>query len=599
MRILNADLRQFGPLDISNPVSFSKQLNVFVGKNGSGKTFFLRSLSSHSHNGPNILSANYLSQEIQNNVKQSSNPYLFHTKEVEIGSDRISFTATALMKEQGNQTPYLTIEFSPDKYFAQNRSEETPYSVRFIESIRNNQVNSAGYNPVMKGLEALGSRNYGDDMTSAIVTNIYKLVTDEFAKIQQEKGDIFNELRERINNILVDFDKTIEIDLTRQGEFIFCKDERGNEYSINSLSDGEKEYLNLTFKLKVLEQEPADQFVLFIDEPEVHLHSSQAYKIAESIGNIAEKNQVFVATHSTEIIETLSAYPDASFFKFYKGTIQPVEKLTEFTGMIKELGVNFAPNFLTGPFLLIEDSNNSHLTGDSSITSRELFGKFLPEDIKNKIFIQAVGSAPDNSFITSIIDDLLNHTAIKGAARKLAVLDRDKLLSRSLDDNSNLGDYIKSQAVRGIHYLPCYEIENLILQPQILDAAGITNSWETIAKSRDELEKSIAKTYVRQKLSSIYGLIKGNSAELTSVLTEAQNTLSKVDVGEVESKVKSYLDETIKTQDWAKLPGKETLKLLTKTNSDFWKRIGDKDLLPLTEQIVTDFFSEIASQIDK
>ncbi len=71
----------------------------------------------------------------------------------------------------------------------------------------------------------------------------------------------------------------------------------------NYLSDGEINLLQILFQALVNDNENELPSVLFIDEPELHLHPDNQLKLIDSLKNlVGEKTQIFIATHSPYIL---------------------------------------------------------------------------------------------------------------------------------------------------------------------------------------------------------------------------------------------------------------------------------------------------------
>ena len=77
----------------------------------------------------------------------------------------------------------------------------------------------------------------------------------------------------------------------------------GKEVTIDQLSDGEKQLYGRVIALMMLE--PRNSIIL-IDEPEIALHPAWQQEIMKIYGNIGQNNQFIVATHSPQVIRSVS-----------------------------------------------------------------------------------------------------------------------------------------------------------------------------------------------------------------------------------------------------------------------------------------------------
>ena len=66
-----------------------------------------------------------------------------------------------------------------------------------------------------------------------------------------------------------------------------------------ALSSGEREVVNIAFDF--LLRKPQD-CIVFFDEPELHLHPELSYRLIQTLGQIGERNQFILSTHSPDII---------------------------------------------------------------------------------------------------------------------------------------------------------------------------------------------------------------------------------------------------------------------------------------------------------
>ncbi|WP_406412015.1 AAA family ATPase [Streptomyces halstedii] len=89
---------------------------------------------------------------------------------------------------------------------------------------------------------------------------------------------------------------------SRGGGFaIFVDAQNGNRHSLSHLSSGEHEALGLMYMVRRL---AAQGGVLLIDEPELHLHPSLQTTILEMIETGSESSQLWLSTHSPNLINS-------------------------------------------------------------------------------------------------------------------------------------------------------------------------------------------------------------------------------------------------------------------------------------------------------
>lgn len=86
----------------------------------------------------------------------------------------------------------------------------------------------------------------------------------------------------------------------------------GNKINSENLSSGESELISLGIECLVFAEESKDKGngILFLDEPDVHLHPDLQVRLMHFIKELVEKEKVFVviATHSTALLGSLENY---------------------------------------------------------------------------------------------------------------------------------------------------------------------------------------------------------------------------------------------------------------------------------------------------
>ncbi|MFG3187551.1 ATP-dependent nuclease [Streptomyces omiyaensis] len=90
--------------------------------------------------------------------------------------------------------------------------------------------------------------------------------------------------------------------LSREGSVaLFVDAQNGNRHSISSLSSGELEALGLMYMAKRLSSAGG---VMLIDEPELHLHPALQTSILDMVRDAGESSQLWLATHSPNLINS-------------------------------------------------------------------------------------------------------------------------------------------------------------------------------------------------------------------------------------------------------------------------------------------------------
>ncbi|MCP4109246.1 MAG: ATP-binding protein [Desulfobacteraceae bacterium] len=98
--------------------------------------------------------------------------------------------------------------------------------------------------------------------------------------------------------------KKISKDIS-EGFDIFLDGREQKPIPLDSLSSGEIEIFTFIGQRII---EPFSDGIIFIDEPELHLHSSWHRTILRVLRKIFQKNQIICATHSQEILDSAYSY---------------------------------------------------------------------------------------------------------------------------------------------------------------------------------------------------------------------------------------------------------------------------------------------------
>lgn len=84
-----------------------------------------------------------------------------------------------------------------------------------------------------------------------------------------------------------------------RGASIEVETEAGTSHGVDQLSSGEQEVLGLMYYVRRLS---ARGGVLLVDEPELHLHPALQRSLFEVLEDVAERAQVWIATHSPKLV---------------------------------------------------------------------------------------------------------------------------------------------------------------------------------------------------------------------------------------------------------------------------------------------------------
>ncbi|MFH1610815.1 MAG: ATP-binding protein [Candidatus Beckwithbacteria bacterium] len=602
MKIKKITINKYGPIISAENIGLGNNLNIIVGRNGSGKTTLLSLINTFT--GKEAFDPKYINKSFYTEKEGSGKiaPQLVARAEIQEKKDQWTYKIKQTNEIGKNAITEISDGEKPE---SSNKRLKAEYikSHRIVSSTASSQ--DSPFQSVKTMKPATDSVPEGTiDVTASVVQEIYdSIIRIIFEKEEAVKKSIQG-FKEELNNSLVDFNKEIQIDLNRPGNFIFCTDELGNEFDFSQLSGGEKEYLYFSFKLKSLLQQEPNSLVVLIDEPELHLHSSQLFKLAELIEELAIKNQVILATHSSELIDHFST--NSNFYLLKNGKLGKITSIGEQLEAFQALGIKFLSNYLTGPFLLIENSHDKKLSGINSPTTVGLVKRIIKKSNQRKIFISSMGSAPDDEDKTKLLQIVAGSSEIN--INKVALLDSDKLFHKLIEkDLQKWVEIAKQESDKRVRYLPCFEIENLLYQPGILKKLGIKNTdfWEKIKQESEIILTSYFRTLSKKKILT-FGFKKSLSKKTIQDQIAGLNKFTQLATKEFKDssllikKVQDLLNEVITNEEWRWLPGKEVFKnVVLALKPNYWDLIKEKNFTALCEKDVLKIFGDIESYLLK
>lgn len=231
-------------------------------------------------------------------------------------------------------------------------------------------------------------------------------------------------------------------------EFHF-KEGSSNPLPFKALSSGEQEVVKVVFD--VLRKEIRHS-VIVVDEPELHLHPTLAFKLIETLKTIGDHTNQFVfLTHSADLISTYYSTGDVYFIDAVRTGANQGHRLSDLahshSHVVQLVGQNLGL-FAVGRKLIFvegEDSSIDRLTYHSIATVHNPDARFVP-----------VGSVANILSLNAFEEQIRN--AIFGIDIFM-IRDRDGL------DQAQVAEIERSCRIR---CLPRRHIENYFLDPEIL-----------------------------------------------------------------------------------------------------------------------------------
>lgn len=236
----------------------------------------------------------------------------------------------------------------------------------------------------------------------------------------------------------------------------------------------------------ILDIESLNPNIIFIEEPETHLHFELQQRLSEYLHIKAESAQIFITSHSTAFVEEIY---DKSVYLIKRkdekeNRIQRLdsESLDE---IISELGYNAQALLIKRMLIFVEGKT------DKAIIDTYL-QKFYPYMLSKIGCIDMKGETKYKYFANAESLEIFDKTGVE----TFFILDSDY---KTQDEKSRKISQHPEKS--SLVFWPGVCIENLFLDPVVLDKF-ITAKDKTKTKEIDEIEEIMKKTYADIKIES-------------------------------------------------------------------------------------------------
>ncbi len=357
----------------------------------------------------------------------------------------------------------------------------------------------------------------------------------------------------------------------------------GQKHSIDTLSSGEREVVNVVFDFIL--RVPSHSIVIF-DEPELHLHPELSYRLLQTLQTVGYQNQFVFCTHSPEII-TAALDNSVVFVSPPKDHAAnqaiPVREDDETHQALRLLGQSVGIVALGRKIVLIEGVDTS--------LDKQLYGSILRNRFPNLVLVPSGGKQVIQSFAT-LVDSVLSRSI--WGVEFFMLCDRDAVPPHA-DAVA-----IERGAAGRLRVLSRYHLENYFLDESIIaavfremvppaswlvDANRVRAELRSLALGMVSYTVALGESaFYRQRVGAVDLMPKGvhtaGAEELIAKLQErARQEVERVetmlDVSAIEQSARSRLAELNDslerdTDDWKRLvPGKQLLsKFASKANID-------------------------------
>lgn len=317
----------------------------------------------------------------------------------------------------------------------------------------------------------------------------------------------------------------LDIDPANPREFNF-KDVNGVTLPFNALSSGEQEVVKVVFDVF---RKEIRHSVVIVDEPELHLHPTLAFKLVETLKTVGDHtNQFIFLTHSADLISTYYSTGNVYFIDTNQDGANQAHKLSDLNHSHQELVQVIGENlglFAVGKKLIFVEGENSSIdrqTYQSIVQKLNVDAKVIP-----------IGSVDNIGTLKSLEEQI--RSAIFGINFYL-IRDRDGLSDDQIIDLETNG---KLKCLKKRH------IENYFLNSTYLLK---TAEKLYIKESKPELTES----YIEEKLKEIAtNTIKQNIVHNTKDYLRLNNSFEIPKVKDLDNKsvedIKSELVTNLNT----------------------------------------------------
>jgi len=358
--------------------------------------------------------------------------------------------------------------------------------------------------------------------------------------------------------------------------------------TFNDLSSGEKEVF---FILSFFIRHNVENSIIIIDEPELHLHPELSRLLIRSMKSIRKGNQIWVATHNSEIID------EAGRDKvIYVARDISTRKAEFISGDNEEQVISLLKNMFGFSGYIGVAKNLVFLEGDNSSQDRKFYSTLLPGDNSNFKLVPSNSSdnlSRINGAILSILEanlgwmnfhlirdrDYLTADMIQKysnhSSGRIFVLSKHELenylinfdlISKVLDEIFNIKK--TAQEIESTFFDVALKLSssvirdmisfrlNLRLKPQDFSIGKVLSGQQYFESANNDMEpKEICSNVLKSKFNDISTQIH---ASLTSSLSQ---TAIEAVILECENEVKNSLNN----KQWLSLfPGKELIELTMK-----------------------------------
>lgn len=370
-----------------------KRINLLVGENNSGKSRFMRSLIENNvENKCRLITEKEIKQidiyKFENSIKEIlyqikyayNDDYFIIKNECEKLNlaDKFMYLYnlyfTHLLPKKANERILSELSemlnYRIDKRIIRS---ENYYYIPVLRGIENFEVYFEGkekLNNIQMTLDDMERLNSYTGQSKSIYENkvrkIYKINGEKIftgENLYEEVVDILLG-EEKRRKIFHDFEKFISenfyngegfsINPNQTNKCLMVKIKNDPERRIYNLGDGIKQLIVLLYQIYMHKDE---EYIFFIEEPEINLHPGFQRKLMELLlSDTFSLHTYFINTHSNHIIDIINDSKDIKIYQFKKkqNITEIIEVEEDYVSILNELGIRSSSIFLSNCNIWIE-----------------------------------------------------------------------------------------------------------------------------------------------------------------------------------------------------------------------------------------------------
>ncbi|MCH8904208.1 MAG: ATP-binding protein [Bacteroidetes bacterium] len=527
---------------------------IIAGANGSGKSR-LKEAIVNSFQNPESPQIEILVQS----TRPDKESKIWNTELIELRTGRPNQVFSNYMKSRtrgGTHTgSIIQIDsdrsVAPVKFQPIDLSTPDPDDIEIENTYFLNQFQHRWPDIVNKIFQKVANRNHG------IAQYVRKNPKGKNSDALKRFPDPFKSYQKIFSKLLPG--KTLEpIDAKNLQEFHF-RQGKMEPLIFSKLSSGEQEVVRIAFTLN---WKKIRHCIILVDEPELHLHPTLAFRLIETIKNIGDNtNQFIFFTHSSDLISTYYSSGNV----FFISNVDAKENQARRLSILNENHIQTARALGNQLGLFAVGKNLVFVEGENASMDRITYNKIAQLYFSNA-YVVPTGSVENINALNRLSKEL--RKSIFGIDFFM-VRDRDGLTDAQVD---------KLEMNPRIKCLKRRHIENYFLDENILASVAknfyLDDSWRDPKNVSSELKKIAESVRIQSILLAIKQLVTLNGTiEIPRVSNVQKKTIQSVKK-EFTSVVNKSLNEVKKTFSKAALEQKfnqEYKRSEESLNNGTWK----------------------------